>query len=178
MKDNNNTPEYFKATSEGRLYIDTSHPEWQLYFKEFITKNKGRMDKYINKVTPESVSKEIPDFNGWISSKEQLPEYNVSVLVFIPEEDDHITTGMWDISNKWVLLDEYRVPKSQVTYWRKMVAAPADKAYIKSPYRPTEEDTMSFQIRELQKSKFVLESEVRELKQEIERLKTIPSPSK
>lgn len=65
----------------------------------------------------------------WIKSSKRKPEYNVSVMVFIPEEDEHITAGMWDISNKWVLLDEYRVPLSDVTYWSEMIEKPKDKTY-------------------------------------------------
>jgi hypothetical protein len=55
-----------------------------------------------------------------------FPDECVGVLVLIPEEDHHVTTGMWDISKKWVLLDDYREPTSQVTHWRKMVAVPND----------------------------------------------------
>lgn len=98
----------------------------------------------------------------WISSKDRLPDYNVSVLVFIPEEDNHCTAGMYDISNKWVLLDEYRVPTSEVTYWSEMVDLPEDKSYTKSPHRPEEHDTMSYQIRKLQKENFDLRKELRE----------------
>lgn len=60
------------------------------------------------------------DNQAWIKSSDRLPTYNKGVLVFIPEEDNHITAGMYDVSNKWVLLDEYRQPQSQVTYWREM----------------------------------------------------------
>lgn len=52
------------------------------------------------------------------------PEHNVGVLVFIPDEDNHITSGMWDIDNKWVLLDEYRVPECEVTHWMKLPVLP------------------------------------------------------
>lgn len=51
-------------------------------------------------------------------------EYNVGVLVFIPGEDNHITSGMWDIDNKWVLLDEYRVPDCEVTHWMPLPGLP------------------------------------------------------
>lgn len=54
----------------------------------------------------------------WKSVKENgYPEHNLGVLVFIPGEDNHMTSGMWDIDNKWVLLDEYRVPEEEVTHW-------------------------------------------------------------
>jgi hypothetical protein len=59
----------------------------------------------------------------WISA-EIKPPYNKGVLVFIPEEDYHITSGMWDIDNKWVLLDEYRVPECEVTHWMKIPEVP------------------------------------------------------
>jgi hypothetical protein len=36
-------PPWIKGTTEGRLYIDTSHPEWIKYFTEFVTKNAGRL---------------------------------------------------------------------------------------------------------------------------------------
>jgi len=52
----------------------------------------------------------------WVKA-ETKPEHNVGVLVFIPGEDNHITSGMWDVSNEWVLLDEYRTPEEDVTHW-------------------------------------------------------------
>lgn len=67
--------------------------------------------------------------HGWIKASKEKPEYNVSVLVFIPEEDNHATVGMWDISKQWVLLDEYRIPSSQVTYWKPMIELPEDRSY-------------------------------------------------
>jgi hypothetical protein len=60
----------------------------------------------------------------WINVKDNMPEHNEAVLVFIPGEDDHITSGMWDVSNKWVLLDEYRVPDQEVTRWMKLPETP------------------------------------------------------
>jgi hypothetical protein len=48
------------------------------------------------------------------------------VLVFIPKEDFHITSGMWDVSNKWVLLDEYRVPDCEVTHWMQLPDIPEE----------------------------------------------------
>lgn len=93
----------------------------------------------------------------WIPTKQRLPDYNVSVLVFIPEEDNHCTVGMWDVSKKWVLLDEYRVPRSEVTYWREMVDLPTDDSYTPSVHRPNEMDTITYQMRELNKRIFELE---------------------
>lgn len=87
----------------------------------------------------------------WIKSSEELPPENVSVLVFIPEEDNHCTTGMWDVSKKWVLLDEYRVPKSEVTYWAEMVELPEDKSYTPQRVFNEEEDKLTYQIRALNK---------------------------
>jgi hypothetical protein len=55
------------------------------------------------------------------------PEYNKGVLVFIPDEDNHVTSGMWDISKKWVLLDEYRIPETKVTHFMPYPILP--KAY-------------------------------------------------
>lgn len=74
------------------------------------------------------VFKKIDD---WYCAETTKPEFNLEVLVFIPAEDDHVTSGMWDIDKKWVLLDEYLVvpretpeiidghktPDSIVTYW-------------------------------------------------------------
>lgn len=65
--------------------------------------------------------------NSWVDARTK-PPFNVSVLVFIPEEDNHKTAGMWDISEKWTLLDEYRSPKGKVTHWRKMPDDPITKS--------------------------------------------------
>jgi hypothetical protein len=71
-------------------------------------------------VESESPSKEGA---GWVKA-DTKPEHNVGVLVFIPGEDNHITSGMWDISNEWVLLDEYRTPEEEVTHWMPLPAFP------------------------------------------------------
>jgi len=61
----------------------------------------------------------------WISvEKDGYPDKNMGVLVFIPEEDNLITAGMWDIDENWVLLDEYRKPTVPVTHWMKMPESP------------------------------------------------------
>jgi hypothetical protein len=112
----------------------------------------------------------------WIKSSDQMPEENVSVLVFIPEEDNHITVGMWDVSKKWVLLDEYRVPLSEVTYWAEMIAEPEDKSY--TPLRTAdkdairEEDTTTYAIRSLQKQVLELSSPLKDSDEELEELRT------
>lgn len=36
-------PPWVKSTPEGALYVDTSHPEWQEWFQDYIEKNKGRI---------------------------------------------------------------------------------------------------------------------------------------
>jgi hypothetical protein len=69
----------------------------------------------------------------WTKASEVKPRMNTAVEVFIPEEDNHITVGMWDVSEKWVLLDEYRVPQSEVTYWRWLREEPEDKSYTPTP---------------------------------------------
>lgn len=109
-----------------------------------------------------------PDMdNGWIKSSRRKPEQNVGVLVFIPEEDNHVTTGMWDVSNKWVLLDEYRIPKSEVTYWRPIdYVLPNDKTYKKSFESSDELGKMSDELRRLQKENY-------ELKAYIDKFKTL-----
>lgn len=65
------------------------------------------------------------------NSAENKPPYNLGVLVFIPDEDNHITSGMWDISNKWVLLDECRTPECEVTHWMPMPPPPPDQSTLK-----------------------------------------------
>lgn len=86
----------------------------------------------------------------WIKASEQKPPANMSVLVFIPEEDNHCTTGMWDVSQCWVLLDEYRIPRSEVTYWSEMVELPEDRSY--TPAGPSDKhETISETISRLQK---------------------------
>ena len=113
---------------------------------------------------------------GWIKASDQKPPENVSVFVFIPEEDNHVTVGMWDVSKAWVLLDDYRIPRSQVTYWRPYnFELPKDKTYVKSFDSAEELETNDQTIRRLQKEIFVLkrnEAITSELKQENERLKT------
>ena len=61
----------------------------------------------------------------WISVKDQMPKTNKGVLVYIPVEDDHITSGMFDVSGTWVLLDEYR-PTENVTHWMPLPTPPAE----------------------------------------------------
>lgn len=92
----------------------------------------------------------------WIKSSEQMPEYNVGVLVFIPEEDNHITAGMWDVSQKWVLLDEYRIPRSEVTYWMPIPQEPEDKSYDPFTSDPDEFDLATEKISKLQKDNYNL----------------------
>jgi len=71
----------------------------------------------------------MSDNNGWIEvTPETYPPKNKGVLVFIPDEDFHVTSGMWDVDNKWVLLDEYRVPECPVTHWM-------ESPQIPEPYR-------------------------------------------
>lgn len=68
----------------------------------------------------------------WVKAA-QKPEHNVGVLVFIPGEDNHITSGMWDISNEWVLLDEYRTPEEEVTHWMPLPAFPEGYTWNEIP---------------------------------------------
>lgn len=100
----------------------------------------------------------------WTNAEKEKPEYNVSVIVFIPEEDEHMTSGMWDISNKWVLLDEYRVPTAQVTYWRPMVEKPSDRKYTPT-FNHEENDTTDKVIRNIQKENQSLRSELQKQKE-------------
>jgi len=105
--------------------------------------------------------------SNWIKASDQLPPENVGVLVFIPGEDNHVTAGMWDVSKKWVLLDEYRVPTEQVTYWMVAPELPEDREYERTPARPEEEDTVIWKIRALQKRILELEIKCRFLCTEI-----------
>jgi hypothetical protein len=100
----------------------------------------------------------MKDPNGWIKSADRLPEFNTSVLVFIPEEDHHITSGMWDVSKKWVLLDEYRIPQSEVTYWMPFPREPLDTSFKKCNYIGHTTDDI---IRNLQKDNFTLKDAIR-----------------
>lgn len=68
----------------------------------------------------------------WVKA-DTKPEHNVGVLVFIPGEDNHITSGVWDISNKWVLLDEYRTPEEEVTHWMPLPAFPEGYTWNEIP---------------------------------------------
>lgn len=63
-------------------------------------------------------------------AKDGLPPHNIGVLVFIPDEDNHITSGMWDVSNSWVLLDEYRVPECEVTHWMYLPEPPIKRQHV------------------------------------------------
>lgn len=117
------------------------------------------------------LANEISEKYKWVKSSDRLPEENVSVLVFIPEEDFHITTGMWDISKKWVLLDEYRIPQSEVTYWCPMIDAPEDESYNKTEFID-EEQNMSWKISKLQKELYEVTKQRDELKEFIK--KTFP----
>lgn len=74
--------------------------------------------------------------NGWYCARTTKPPYNEGVIVFIPEESGHQTTGMWDESKKWVLLDDYRIPTSEVTAWRPMFENPTHPDFLK--YEQTE----------------------------------------
>ncbi len=73
----------------------------------------------------DAIIRDAPRESGavWVKA-DTKPEHNVGVLVFIPSEDNHITSGMWDISNEWVLLDEYRTPEEEVTHWMPLPAFP------------------------------------------------------
>jgi hypothetical protein len=64
----------------------------------------------------------------WINADDEMPEPLIGVLVYIPDEDDHMTAGMWDKGDgegKWVLLDEYRVPDCRVTHWMPLPDLPS-----------------------------------------------------
>jgi hypothetical protein len=83
------------------------------YASALLGYQQGRNDTL--QATPQGI--------GWVKA-DTKPEYNVGVLVLIPREDNHITSGMWDISNEWVLLDEYRTPEGEVTHWMPLPGLP------------------------------------------------------
>lgn len=89
-----------------------------LHEEHGLTLLESEMNDLIN-----VVHKFHPAEAAWVKA-DTKPEHNVGVLVFIPGEDNHITSGMWDISNKWVLLDEYRTPEEEVTHWMPLPAFP------------------------------------------------------
>lgn len=99
-----------------------------LFFIHFPKSERKEREKDDRDVTDRMYENE--GLCEWISA-DAKPPYNLGVLVFIPEEDFHITSGMWDISNKWVLLDEYRKPSDDapVTHWMHLPEIPAE--YIK-----------------------------------------------
>lgn len=68
----------------------------------------------------------------WVKA-DTKPKHNVGVLVFIPGEDNHITSGMWDVSNEWVLLDEYRTPEEEVTHWMPLPEFPEGYTWNEIP---------------------------------------------
>lgn len=109
----------------------------------------------------------IAERDRWIKADDEKPEENVSVEVFIPEEDGHVTTGMWDVSQKWVLLDEYRVPDSQVTYWRRLRPKPEDQSYVPTPdaIRTIPEKTS-----ELQKKLYDMEGQLKALQEALDEI--------
>lgn len=112
--------EYIKSKTIGELVV-----EWA---REFYLGTTSETHNYW-------VVKKI---DGWYCAETSKPEKNVGVLVLIPAEGNHITSGMWDIDNKWVLLDDYRVVPSEkpemdgdkeispsiVVYWRPLPALP------------------------------------------------------
>ena len=103
-----------------KVFKNTSKSKEQ---EKYYTQGEYMLQKHF-KITDvlrsESLSKEG---NTWVTA-DTKPEHNVGVLVFIPGEENHITSGMWDISNEWVLLDEYRTPEEEVTHWMPMPSFP------------------------------------------------------
>lgn len=80
----------------------------------------------------------VKKVDGWYCARTSKPKKNFGVMVFIPEEDNHQTSGMWDVSEKWVLLDEYRVPTSEVTAWRYLYDDPTNPEFLE--YKETDVD--------------------------------------
>ena len=64
------------------------------------------------------LKKKLEQYEWHEVSKGNYPEYQLGVIVYVPEED-HITSGMWDVSRKWILLDDYRKPEGlfPVSHW-------------------------------------------------------------
>lgn len=149
----------FKAMMETEV-LEFSKPwtieQWHDAYIIFKRHIKEWKEDYLNKMTTEQVIIEwgrefyqgsdrnthnywvVKKDNGWYYAETSKPEYNKAVLVLIPNEDNHITSGMWDISKKWILLDEYReitgqqteedikndLPASKVTHYRPLPELP------------------------------------------------------
>jgi len=120
-------------------------PEW---VKEMTKWDKKSLINYLGECL-QSIGR-FQSKISWRNAKQEKPECLVSVLVFIPEEDEHITVGMWDISKCWVLLDEYRKPISEVTHWMPLpMDKPSDVHYTPTTRTEDEENTSGI-IRTLQ----------------------------
>lgn len=100
----------YECYAEGRNAYEETVEEWA--------------DEHFQEFTIDEHSTELRK-KKWKKSKYIKPRHNKGVLIFIPEEDNHVTSGMWDISEKWVLLDDYRNPESEVTHWIEMPDEPA-----------------------------------------------------
>jgi len=68
--------------------------------------------------------------DGWYCARTSKPKHNVGVFILIPAEDNHITSGMYDISEDWVILDDYRVSSHEVRAWRYLPELPSDKEFL------------------------------------------------
>jgi len=106
-------------------------PEIREEMKRDMIPAKPNMGRYLpdnDKALIKALQKQVAQLKRkaiiWKESDKEMPEHNKGCLVFIPEEDNHITSGMWDISEKWILLDDYREPKSIVTHWAYMPDEP------------------------------------------------------
>lgn len=107
------------------IYKGTSY----LYDDEATPKDKviAWMRNHFSETSFDTHNFQLKIRSEWIAADIKPPQ-NLGVLVFIPGEDNHMTTGMWDVSNEWVLLDEYRVPTCEVTHWQLLPEPPTPRA--------------------------------------------------
>ena len=91
---------------DGFYHTDIGYIE----YRDGLWRNKGV--GYVVTVWVEGVH------GNWFDASIQKPASNVAVLVYIPSEDEHITSGMIEDDGSWTLLDEYRdVAPELVTHW-------------------------------------------------------------
>lgn len=128
--------------------------EWNISYIEFKKGVSNWNENYVNKFTSKELAINwarefyqdtdrythnywiIKKDNGWYCARTTKPPYNVGIIVFIPEESNHQTSGMWDVDKQWVLLDENRIPTSEVTGWQYLLKEPTDPEFLKYKSTP------------------------------------------
>lgn len=119
-----------------KVSADEQQEEWQALYIEFkaywfppdsvltpAQKVVQWMREYFSGFSFDTHRYQLKTRSQWVSA-DIKPPANLGVLVFIPDEDNHMTTGEWDISGEWVLLDEDRRPTCEVTHWQLLPEPP------------------------------------------------------